>query len=89
MALVATADAHHVELAVEPGHAGQHGASGSHGFFVDRAGAEDAFTQARDFAFRGEDAGGLSRRDFGGLHADGVAADVDGGVAGHVSMLND
>ena len=81
------ADAHHVQLAVDAGHAGQHGASGSQGFFADRAGAENALTQARDFAFRGEHAGRLSRHDLGGLHADGVAADVDGGVAGHTSML--
>jgi len=49
---------HHVQLAVDAGHAGQHHASGSQSFFADRAGAENALTQARDFAFRGEDAAG-------------------------------
>ena len=81
------ADAHHVQLAVDRGHAGQHGARGLQGIFADRAGAENALTQARNFAFRGQDAGRLPRHDFGGLHADGVAADVDGGVTGHASML--
>ena len=58
-----------------------------HGLFADDAAAEDAFAQAGDFAIGGQDAGRLPGHDFRGLHADGVAADIDGCVAGHPTML--
>ena len=54
------AHAHHVQLAIEGGHARQHGAGGAQGLFAHRAGAKDAFAQSRDFAFRRQHARRLS-----------------------------
>ena len=57
--------------------------------FADRAGAEDALPQAGHFAVGGQDARRLAGHHLGGFHADRVAADIDGGVARHHSMLID
>ena len=82
------AHAHHVELAVEGGHARSTAQVALHGFFADGAAAEDALAQARDFAVGRQDARRLAGNHLRGFHADGVAADVDGGVAGHASILS-
>ena len=78
-----SAYAHHIELAVERGHARQYGAGGAQGVFTHRAGAKYALAQARHFAFRRQYASRLAGNHFGRFHADRVAADIDGCVAGH------
>ena len=81
------AHTHDVQPAVDAAHAGQYGAGGFERLFADGAGAKYALTEARDFALGGQNADRLSGHHFRGLHTDGVAADVDGCVTGHVSML--
>src|ERR1035441_8850685 len=82
------ADAYHVQLTVDPGHARQHQAGGPQGFFADRTVADHALAQAGDLAVARQHTRRQARHHFGGFHADGVAADIDGGVAGHASILS-
>lgn len=64
-------------------HAGEDGGEEINGGLVDGAGAEDGFAEAGDLAVLGEDLEAAAALDVSGHHADRVAADVDGGVAGH------
>src|SRR5581483_2565160 len=77
----------YVEPAVKVGHAREDRAGRDHSLFADGSVTEYALAEAGDFAVGGENAGRLAGDDFGGFHADGVAADVDGRVPGHGSMI--
>src|SRR5262249_29257959 len=80
-------DAGHLQLATGRGQWGQRRASGGNRVFADESGAEDAFSEARHLSVGGQHPdGGLAPRpgeSLGGLHAYGVAANVDRRISGH------
>ena len=77
------AHADDVQLLINLRHALQIGAHERHGIGGDAAIVEHARAQPRDLPLGGQDLGGHARACFGGLHAYGVAANIDGGVTRH------
>src|SRR5579871_3390953 len=81
-------DAHHVQLAIHLGHPRQDDASGENRLLADRTRAEHALPKARDLAFGNQNLRRLAGEDLRGFHANGVASDVDSGVARHITIVN-
>jgi len=77
------AHADDVQFLINLRHALQIGAYESHGIGRNAAIVEHTRAQPRYLPLGGQNLGGPARAGFGGLHAYGVAADIDSGVARH------
>jgi hypothetical protein len=79
------AHADDVQFLINLCHALQIGAHEGHGIGSNAAIMEHTRAQPRYLSLGGQDLGGHACASFGGLHAYGVAANIDGGVARHTS----
>ncbi len=82
------AHADDIQLLVDLRHALQIGAYERHGVGGDAAIVEHARAQTRHLPLGGQDLGDHASARFGGLHAYGVAANIDGGVTRHTHIVS-
>lgn len=78
------AHGHHVQLLVGLRHPEESAACKFQGFASDSAIFEHTRPQPRHLAFRRQSFGGYAGAGLCGQHTDGVAADIDGGIARHM-----